>query len=76
VTKVRPGIARQLSEIDGYNSGRPTCMRGKEEGSEDHIEELSDEDEEKVDTQGDSSAEKEEECGMEEQRETCLDEAE
>jgi hypothetical protein len=46
VTAFCSGIARQLSEIDGYYSGRSTGKEGKEEGNEDRIEELSNEDKE------------------------------
>jgi len=46
VTAVRSGIARQLSIIDRCYSGRSTGKEGAEEGNEDRIEELRDEDEE------------------------------
>jgi hypothetical protein len=75
-TAFRSGIARQLSEIDGYNSGRSTGTEGKEEGDEDRIEELSDEDEEQQQGQGDSSGEEEEENETEEERDARLDEEE
>ena len=73
VTAFRSGIARQLSEIDGYYSGRSTCKEGKVEGNEDSIEELSDEDEEQEDGQGYSSVEEEEENETEEARDARLD---
>jgi len=39
------GIAWQLSEIDGYFSGRSSGKQGKYEGIKHHIEELSNKDE-------------------------------
>ena len=39
MTAFRPGIARQLSEIDGYHSDRSTVKEGKEEGNEACVEE-------------------------------------
>jgi len=76
VTAFRTGIARQLSEIDGYYSGQPTSKEGNEEGNEDRIEELSDEDGEQEEEHGDSSAEDEEESETEEERNAGLDEEE
>jgi hypothetical protein len=76
VTAFRSGIARQLSEIDGYYSGRSTGKEGKEEGNEDRIEELSDEDEKQEEGQIDSSAEQEEENKTKEERDARLDDEE
>jgi len=67
VTAFRSGIARQLSEIDGYYSGRSTGKQGKKEGNENRIEELIDEDEQQGEWQGDSSGEEEEENVTEEE---------
>jgi len=66
MTAFRSGIARQLSEINGYYSGRSTGKEGQEEGNRDRIEELNDEDKEQEEGQGDSSAEKEEQSETEE----------
>jgi len=76
VTAFRSGIARQLSEIDGYYSCRFTGKEGKEQGNKDHIEELSDEDEEEEEGQGDSSAEEEKESETEEERYARLEDEE
>jgi len=76
VTAVCSGIARQLSEIDGYYSGRSAVKEGNDEGNEDHIEGLNDEDEEQEEGQGDSSAEDEEESVTEEERDARLNEEE
>jgi len=76
VTAFRSPIARLLSEIDGYYSGRSTGKECKEEGNEDRIEELSDEDEEQEEVQGDSSAEQEEENETEEETDARSDEEE
>jgi hypothetical protein len=76
VTAFRSGIARQLSEIDGYYSGRSTGKEGKEEGDQDRIEELSDDGEEQEEGQSDSRAEEEEENETEEERDARLDEEE
>jgi len=59
VTAFRSGIARQLSEIDGYYSDWSTGKGGKEEGNEDRIGELNDEDDEQEEEQGHSSADDE-----------------
>jgi len=53
---VRSGIARLLSEIHGYYSGWSIAEECEEESEGDQIEELSDENEEQEDGQGDSSA--------------------
>jgi len=76
VTWFCSGIARQLSEIDRCYSGRSTDKEGTEQGNEDHIMPLSNEDDEQEEGQGDSSAEKEEESKMEEERDAHLDEEE
>ena len=69
---IRSGIAQQLSEIDGYYSGRSTaCEEGKGEGNADHIEELSDENEHLE--QEESKTEEQRDAGLEEEeRETRL----
>jgi hypothetical protein len=74
VMACRLEIAQQLSEIDGYYSGRSTGKEGKEEGNQDRIEELSDEYEEQEEGQGNSSAEEEEESETEEERDARPDE--
>ena len=76
VTAFLSWITRQLLESDGYYSGRCTGMDGKEEGNEDDIEELSYEDEEQDEGQGDSSAEEVEEISTEVERDGQLDEGE
>jgi hypothetical protein len=68
VTAFRSGISRQLSEIDGYYSGRSTGKEGTAESNEDRIKELSDADEQQEEWQGASSAEEAEENEMEEER--------
>jgi hypothetical protein len=74
VTAFRSGMSRQLSEIDGYYSGRFKAKNHKEEGNEGRIEELSDEDDEQEEGQGDSSAEEEEENETGEERDARVDE--
>jgi len=74
VTALGSGIAQPLSDIDGYYSGHSTGKEGKEEGKEDHIEKLRDQDKEDEEGQGDSSAEEEEESESEEERDVRLDE--
>jgi len=68
VTAFRSGIARQLSEIGGYYSGRSTGKAWKEEVNEHCIEELSNQDEVEEEGQGDSSAEDEVDSEREEER--------
>jgi hypothetical protein len=76
VTAFRTGIARQLSEIDGYYYGQSTGNEGKEECNKDRIEELSDKGEVGEEGQVDSSAEEEEGSETEEQRDARLHEDE
>lgn len=76
VTAFRSGIARQLSEIDGYYSGQSSGKEGREDGNEDCIEQLSDKDEVQKEGPGNSSTEDENECEMEEERLTHLNEKE
>ena len=76
MTAFRSGIARQLSEIYGFYSGRATGKEGKKEGNEHCIEELSAKDEEQEVGQGDSRAEDEEESETEEGRVARLDKEE
>jgi len=68
VTMFPSGIARQLSEIDGYYSGQSTGMEEKATGDRDHIQELSDEDDDQEEGHGDSSAKYGEEGEMEDER--------
>ena len=68
VTMFPSGIAQQLSEIDGYYSGQSTGMEEKETGDRDHIQELSDEDDDQEEGHGDSSAKYGEEGEMEDER--------
>jgi hypothetical protein len=68
VTAFRTGIARQLSEMDGYYYGRSTGKEGKEECNKDRFEEFSDKGGEGEEGQVDSSAEGEEESETEEER--------
>jgi len=76
VTALRLGITQQPSEINGYYSARSTGKIYKDEGNEDHIEELSDEGELEDEGQGDSSAEEQKESETEEERDAHLNEEE
>lgn len=70
------GIARQLSDMDGYNIGRSSGKAGEDGGNGDGIVKWSDEDEEHEQRQGDSIAEKEKESEMMEESEARIDEEE
>jgi hypothetical protein len=65
-------ILQDLSCFRGYYSGRSTGKEGKEEGNEDRIKQLSEEDEEQEDGQSDRSAEEVEENETEEERDAPL----
>jgi len=57
VTAFQSVITQQRLEINTYYWGQSTGKEGKEEGNGDHIEELSEKDEEQEEGKGDSSAE-------------------
>jgi hypothetical protein len=75
-TACRSGIARQLSAIDRYYSGRSRGTEGMPVPNENCIEWLSDPDEEQEDREDDHSAEEVEVSETEEERDTSLDQEE